>query len=64
MDALLAENARLRELVAVKDQLLTSNETQLTAQGELLASQAEETRLLKRELQMHAASFNAGGHLD
>jgi hypothetical protein len=64
MHELRAEIARLQALVAVKDQMLISKETQLTAQGELLASQAEETKLLKRELQLHAASSDAGGHMD
>jgi hypothetical protein len=74
MNALRAEVARLQELVAVKDQqllaskdaqlslkdqLLTSKEAQLAMKDKLLASRTEETKRLKRELQLRDASLNA-----
>jgi hypothetical protein len=59
MDALLTENARLQELVAVKDQLLLCKEEQLAtkdqllaAQGQLLVSKEREARTAE-ELQQH-----------
>ena len=72
MNALRAEVARLQELVAVKNQLLTSKDhllaskqDQLAMKDELLASRAEDTKRLKRELQLRASSdANACGHLD
>jgi hypothetical protein len=64
MNVLRAEVARLKELVAVKDQLLTSKEAQLAMKDELLASRAEEAKRLKKELQLRVGSSDANNACD
>jgi hypothetical protein len=66
MGALRAKVARLQELVAVKDRQLSTKEAQLAAKDNSMASQVEETKLLKRELQLRVTSSDACdcAHLD